>query len=435
MKRVLIITYYWPPSGGAGVQRWLKFVKYFREFGWEPVVYTAENPEAPAMDASLEKDIPENLTVLKTKIWEPYDLYKSFIGQKKEEKINAGFLSEKEKPGLAEKISVWIRGNWFIPDARKFWIKPSVKFLSDYLSINPVDAIVSTGPPHSMHLIGLGLKKKLNIPWLADFRDPWTNIDFYKDLKLTRSSDATHKNLEREVLKHADKIISVGQTMSEEFKNLLGEKKNKFEVITNGYDEDDLFKGEITPDPKFSIAHIGSIGPTRNPVALWKVLSEFVKENTGFASMLEIKLAGKTDVSVDKSLRQFGLEKYAKKISYLPHAEVARIQQQSQVLLLLLNNTPNTKGILTGKLFEYLAAKRPILAIGSEEGDSAAILAETHAGVTCDFTNEKKMREEIVKMFFQFKEGGLSVSGTGIEKYSRRNLTGEMAKALNEIAK
>jgi hypothetical protein len=221
MKKVLIITYYWPPSGGAGVQRWLKFVKYLREFGWEPIVYTPENPEAPATDTSLLKDIPANITVIKQPIWEPYNLYKGFIGQKKEEKINAGFLSEKKKPGLAEKIAVWIRGNWFIPDARRFWIKPSVKFLSEHLRGNPVDVIVSTGPPHSMHLIALKLKKKLNIPWLADFRDPWTTIDFYDKLMLTKSSDKKHKGLELEVLKNADKVVTVSWNWSKDFKKIL----------------------------------------------------------------------------------------------------------------------------------------------------------------------------------------------------------------------
>src|SRR5687768_13552946 len=186
-KKVLIITYYWPPSGGSGVQRWLKFVKYLRDYGWEPIVYTPSNPESPVNDDSLAKDIPSGITILKTEIREPYGLYKKFIGRKKDEKISAAFLTEKKKPKLAERIAVWIRGNFFIPDARKWWIGPSVSFLSDYLSKNKEDAIVSTGPPHSMHLIALGLKNlpapkeslrtgkagKLNIKWLADFRDPW----------------------------------------------------------------------------------------------------------------------------------------------------------------------------------------------------------------------------------------------------------------------
>ena len=240
MKKVLIITYYWPPSGGAGVQRWLKFVKYMRQFGWEPVVYTAENPEIPVVDTSLEKEIPEGITVLKIPIWEPYSIYKKFIGRKKEDKINASFLSETKKAGLTEKISVWIRGNFFIPDARRFWIKPSIKFLETYLSENKIDYVISSGPPHSMHLIALGLKRKFPLlKWLADFRDPWTNIDFYEKLMLTPMADKKHHRLELSVIKSADCVLSIGSSMSEEFKEMYkasgGINFSKFKVITNGF--------------------------------------------------------------------------------------------------------------------------------------------------------------------------------------------------------
>jgi hypothetical protein len=169
MKKVLIITYYWPPAGGSGVQRWLKMSKYLRDFGWEPVVYTAENGEMPSIDKSLEKHIPEGITVLRSPIWEPYSVYKKFVGQKKDEKIEAGFLSESEKPKRTANIARWVRGNLFTPDARKYWIKASVRYLSKWLGENKVDAVVSAGPPHSMHLIALGLQKKLGLPWLADF--------------------------------------------------------------------------------------------------------------------------------------------------------------------------------------------------------------------------------------------------------------------------
>jgi len=218
-KKALIITYYWPPGGGAGVQRWLKFVKYLREFGWEPVIYTPENGEMPVIDSSLEKDVPDGVTVIRRPIWEPYSLYKKFVGAGKDEKINTGFLTEKKRPGLAEKLSVWMRGNLFIPDARKYWIKPSVKFLRSYLKKNPVDVIISTGPPHSMHMIALPLSRELNVPWVADFRDPWTNIDYYKDLKLTKSADRKHHQMEKEVVTGATGIVVVGQRMKEEFES------------------------------------------------------------------------------------------------------------------------------------------------------------------------------------------------------------------------
>ena len=204
-RRVLIITYYWPPKGGSGVQRWLKFSKYLRTFGYEPVVFTALEGEAPLWDESFNKDVAENMEVIKVPFWEPYGFYKKFIGKKKTEKIETGFLRENKRPKLTESLSVWIRGNLFIPDARKYWIKPSVKYLNNYLKNNPVDAMVSTGPPHSTHMIAMALKKKANIPWVADFRDPWTKIDFYRQLKLTRWADKKHKRLEKEVLTQADK--------------------------------------------------------------------------------------------------------------------------------------------------------------------------------------------------------------------------------------
>ncbi|MFA6922837.1 MAG: glycosyltransferase family 4 protein [Bacteroidales bacterium] len=431
MKKVLIITYYWPPAGGAGVQRWLKFTKYLRDFGWEPVIYTPENPEVPEEDNSLLKDIPENITVLKLPIWEPYHIYKKIIGQKKTQKINSAFLSETKKPKFTEQISVWIRGNFFIPDARKFWIKPSVKFLSTSLKQNPVDAIISTGPPHSMHLIALQLQKKLNIPWLADFRDPWTNIDFYKDLKLTGRADKKHHKLELEVLKNATSIITIGKTIAGDFKNIFN---RKYEVITNGYDTDDVAIGNIELDKKFSIAHIGTLVKTRNPVALWKALKELI-QNQEFADALEIKLVGKVDYFVKQSIEEFNLTEFIKRIDYMPHSEVIKFQQESQVLLLLINDTPNAKSILTGKFFEYLSAKRPILCIGTTEGDAAEILKETNSGLISDFNDVEILKKNIMEFYNKYKENKLVSENKGIEKYSRLELTKKLAVVLHNIAK
>jgi glycosyltransferase involved in cell wall biosynthesis len=430
MKKVLIITYYWPPSGGAGVQRWLKFAKYLPEFGWEPVIYTPENPERPAVDHSLEKDIPENITVLKTKIVEPYSVYKRFVGRKKEDVIKTGFLSEKKNPSLAETISVWIRGNLFIPDARKFWIKPSIKFLSRYLQSNPVDVIISTGPPHSMHLIALGVKNKLNVPWLVDFRDPWTHIDYYNDLMLTRRSDQKHKALELEVLKQADQVVVVSEGMKRLFKTI---HNRDYHVITNGYDADDLPAEVPEPDKKFSIAHIGSMVKSRNPETLWRVLSEMVNVDPQFAADLEIKLVGQADRVVLESLKKHNLEKYLNLIHYLPHNQVIKEQMKSAVLLLLINDTPNAKMILTGKFFEYLAAGRPILCIGPEDGDAANVLRIINAGFIADHTNQKTLKEHLKTLFSRFKEMKPNAKSVSIEKYSRYNLTYKLTQILNKM--
>lgn len=432
MKKVLVITYYWPPSGGAGVQRWLKFVKYFREFGWEPVVYTPENPEVPATDQSLLKEIPENLTVLKTKVWEPYSAYKRFVGRKKDDSIKAGFLSEKKNPSFTEKISVWIRGNYFIPDARKFWIKPSIKYLLAYLKENPVDAMVSTGPPHSMHMIALGVKKKLNIPWLADFRDPWTNIDFYKKLMLSVKADRKHRQMEQEVLKTADKLVTVSWNWAKDFEQLGAPKT---EVITNGYDPDDFIELKNSPSEKFEIIHIGSMNKDRNPIVFWEVLHELINENDAFAVNFKITLIGQTDYSVFESIEKNILSSFVEKIDYKPHNELMAIAGGASVLLLPLNDTPNVSGIIPGKLFEYLALNKPIFCIGPENGDSAKIINECKAGIVSSFEDKEKMKNELLKLFNDYTADRNSVAegSANRNKYSRQKLAGKMAGLLNEL--
>ena len=432
MKKVLIITYYWIPSGGAGVQRWVKFAKYLRQYGWEPIIYTPENPEYPSIDHSFEKDIPADITVLKTPIWEPYNVYRNLTG-KKNQAINAGFISENKKQGWKDKLSIWIRGNFLIPDPRRFWIKPSVGFLSDYLKENPVDAIITTGPPHSMHLIGMGLKKNFpSLPWVADFRDPWTNIDFYKDLNLTWFADKIHHKLEREVLQKADTVLVVSRGMEEEFAPM---KPKKLQVITNGYDESDVQVGTLALDGRFSISHIGTLNAARNPRIVWKVLSEICAENSAFKNDLQIQLVGKVDFSVLEDIQSYGLQEQLLKIDYLSHSEAIAKQNTSQVLMLLINQSGNAKGILTGKFFEYLAAKRPILAVGPTDGDAAVVLNETGAGVIVDFADEQETKTVIQNYYNQYKKGTLSVQSESVERFSRRSLTGELAGLLDGFGK
>lgn len=431
MKKALIITYYWPPSGGAGVQRWLKFVKYLRQFQWEPIVYCPEGPEYPEIDTSLSKDIPEGLEVLRYPIWEPYEIYKRFIGRGKDEKISAGFLAEEKRVSLTEKISIWVRGNLFIPDARKFWIAPSVKYLSSYLATHPVDVIISTGPPHSCHLIARQLKKKFNIPWVADFRDPWTNIDFYQDLMLSRAADRKHHRLEKAVLMEADAVIAISPGLAEEFQQIY---PREIMMITNGYDEDDMLNtAAVEPDKKFSLVHIGSLVPARNPHILWTVLEKMITEDPGFKADLEIKLVGKVDYTVRESLEKAGLTPYFNKVDYIPHDQVAMLMRQSMVLLLLVNQTPNAKGILTGKFFEYLGARRPILAIGPANGDLAAILKETEAGFISDFDDIENLERNLRQMYQQYKSGTLKINSFNTSIYSRKSLTGKLADVMNRV--
>ena len=429
-KKVLIITYYWPPAGGAGVQRWLKFVKYLPQKGWDPVIYTPENGEMPVADPSLLKDIPPGITVLKTKIWEPYEWYKKFVGVGSNEKINTGFLTEKKKPGLAEKISVWIRGNFFIPDARCYWIQPSVRFLSSYLKQHKVDAIVSTGPPHSMHLIAMKVASTHGIPWLADFRDPWTNIDYYKDLMLSGKADRKHHQLEKEVITSANRVVVVGNTMKEEFETAY---RRNVDVITNGFDPDDFPPSGKYRKTGFTIAHIGSLVRSRNPDSLWKAISLLRREIPEFNSEIKIRLTGKVDVAVRTAIEASGLTDITSYVAYLPHDQVVTEQQNASLQLLLLNNTPNAKGILTGKLFEYMASGSPILAIGPPDGDAAAVLAESETGACYDFNDIEGIKNALLSAFRIHQSGEMTAGKRKLEKWTREALTSKLADILDQM--
>ena len=432
MKRVLIITYYWPPSGGSGVQRWLKMSKYLPEYGWQPVIYTAENAEYPIVDTSLEKDVLPGMEVIRRPIVEPYTFYKKFLGIKKEETIKVGFASETKKTGWKAKAAMWVRGNLFIPDARCWWVKPSVKYLKNYLKEHPVDAIISTGPPHSMHLIAMKLKELLGIPWIADFRDPWTEIDFYEDLHLSKWADRKQHKMEREVLTKADKVVTIGWDCARG----LGRIGNRnVRVIPNGFDwETDLHSGATPPTEAFTLTHLGVIAPSRNAPQLWLALKELKAENENFEKKLKIRLIGQVDQSVVENLKAEGLSENVEIVPYIPHDEVQKAQQSSQVLLLLINNAPNAKGILTGKLFEYLASGRPILCIGPEDGDAARILKETQSGISVGFEDKEKMKKVIKELYSKYLVHDLpNNTNANIEKYSRKSQSEQYANFLNAL--
>jgi len=433
MKKVLIITYYWPPSGGGGVQRWVKFVKYMRDYGWEPIVFTPENPERPALDESLLKEIPEGTTVLKNRVWEPYLYYKKLTGKKNSDQIQTAFLAEKKSTSnVLENLAIWVRGNFFIPDARIFWIKPSIRFLNTYLENNPVDVIISTGPPHSAHMIAASLKRKLNIPWLADFRDPWTNIDYYHELRLFKWADRKHHRLEKQVLKEANDVTVISPGMRREFEAIV---PRVYTVIPNGYDREDIKQSGVTSQGKnkFSITHVGSLTKTRNPKNLWQALLELVSEDAGFARDLEIHNVGKIDFLAVESLDKFHLKKYLRKTDYLPHDQVIVEQQKASLLLLLVNDTPNAKLILTGKIFEYLSSQRPIICIAPEDGDAANVINSTNSGKVFGFQEVDSLKQYLFDCFQLFKHNKLQINSVGVEKYERKNLTYSMCSQLNKL--
>jgi len=423
MKKALIITYYWPPAGGSGVQRWLKFVKYFREFGIEPIVYTVENPNYPILDNSLINDIPKNIEVLKYPIWEPNN-FLPFFGKKKTE--SAGFLNP--NPSIFGKIMQYIRANYFIPDARKFWVKPSVKYLKKYLSESEIDVVITTGPPHSLHLIGLKLKKEIGVNWIADFRDPWTEIDYFHQLPLSKKAIEKHHYLEEEVLKNADAVLVVGNTMKSKYDKF----NSNVVTVTNGFDGE-IVDSIIELDAKFTITHIGLMNADRNSKMLWEVLAEIRNENEAFKSDFQLKLIGKMDTSVLNEISKHELSENVEIVNYVAHNEVVEFQKKSQVLLLVVNNVPSAKGIITGKIFEYLMAKRPILAIAPSDGDLATIIKQTNSGIVVDFNNSVLLKKTILDLYLKFCNNNLVVASENIEQFNRKQLTAKVAEIIYKI--
>ncbi|MFO8146022.1 MAG: glycosyl transferase family 1 [Gillisia sp.] len=426
MKKVLIITYYWPPAGGPGVQRWLKFVKYLRDFDIEPVVYIPENPDYPLMDETLKNEIPKDISILKKRIFEPYFLAGMF-SKKQTSTISSGIINAEKEQSFIQKLLLFIRGNFFIPDARKFWVKPSIKYLSEYIQKNNIDTIITTGPPHSVHLIGLGLKEKQAIRWIADFRDPWTSIGYHKKLKLTETSEIKHKNLEKKVLKEASDIITTSFTTKAEFEKLTN---TTITVITNGYDF--LPTSEVKLDEKFTISHIGSLLSGRDPKNLWLVLGELVKEDLDFSKDFRLKLVGAVSDEVENSIKNSGLQEHFDLIGYVSHPEALRIQRSSQVLLLVEINSEETRGIIPGKLFEYMAAKRPVLALGPKKWDVEKILQETGSGNYFNYWDRENLKFRILEYYNLYKKDALRSDSKNIEKYSRKNLTQKLAELLHQ---
>lgn len=432
-KKVLIITYYWPPAGGPGVQRALYFVKYLRDFGWEPIVYTVENGEYHNTDPSFEHEIPENVEVLKKPSREPYYWYKLLTGRKKEEKLKPALVTEKTGRPLLQRTAVWIRGNFFIPDARMWWIRPSVRFITGYLKDNPVDAVFSTSPPQSVHLIARNVSRKMNIPWVADFRDPWTKVHYFDDLTLSRRALKKHRILEKSVLTEARRVTAVSWSMAEDFERLSG---RAIDVITNGYD---LPENLLQPAPPefdgIKIFFMGSLPEKRNPIQFWEVLKSWIAQNNITPGDLNFLFIGNIDPAILRYLNETGLQDFISSKTYIPHNEIWDYLHRSDVLFFI--GTPGKKDVINLKIFEYLAVQKPILSISSAGGDIEKILKETAAGLNADFDQPEIALKNFIRFYEAFQNHTLRHIGSSakdsVARFSRRNLTRELALLLDEI--
>ena len=385
-------------------------------------------PIGVTKDESLLQQV-KGIRVVPTPIWEPNNLYGKFTNQKNKGG-HVGFLSEEAvKPSWKTRLSMWLRANLFIPDAKSIWYFTSQTAIDAFLKEEKVDVIISTGPPQTTHLIARRISKKHGIPWVADFRDPWTNIDFFHKLPLTSLARFIHKKLEKSVLKEATKVVTVSWSWRDDFMKLYN---REVEIITNGFDPAD-FDSEKKPSQKFTLTHSGSINPDRNHSVLWKALRGLLNENKAFEESFLLEIIGPVDASLKTSIVAFGMEKYVNFIPFLKHREAIEKLCQSEVLLLLINDAPNIDGIIPGKLYEYLAARRPILAIGNPNGDFNKILKETGTGSCNDFTDEKGLSAQILIYFEAFQKGELNAHLSNIEAFSRQNLAKKYCSLLDQI--
>ncbi len=431
-KRVLIITYYWPPAGGIGVQRCLKFAKYLHQQGWEPVVYTASNALYSYYDESGYKDIPAGLEVIKHRITEPFGLYKLLSGRKKTEPVPNPIHVRSKKPNILDRLAVWIRGNLFIPDARSLWIRPSVRFLSKYLKQYPVDAVLSDGPPHTNTVIACRISKKFNLPWLADFQDPWTQVDYYKLLKLTRRADRKHREMEQEVFRTAKAITIASPTWKKDIEKIGARNVH---VVYYGYDEDD-FKG-ISPDQEesFIISHAGLLGYDRNPETFFKVIRDILSEHPQRKKALKLLFPGSIDFSVKEAIQQLGLSEITELPGTLSRPEALKITLRSTLLLLPLNKAENARGRIPGKLFEYLRSGKPILALGPTDSDVAGILEKTDHGKCFEYNDYEGIKDFITKHFISFEHSEPIFCKKDVSEYSVENQVGIIRNLLEKITK
>jgi len=423
MKKILIITYYWPPAGGSGVQRWLKFTKYLPKYNWQPIIYTPENPYFEVQDVALLNDIPAEAEIWKTPIWEPYALKDKLFG-KGSESQSAGVITNKKS--LKNKVLNWVRGNVFIPDPKIYWVKPSIKILLKKIKKEGIEHIITTGPPHSMHLIGLGLKKAMpNLKWIADFRDPWSEMDLLDEFHLSSSSTKKHKDLEKEVLQTADVALTVSETWVEDLKRLGGDR---VELITNGYDAADFELKSKTND-KFIIGYYGLLNHLRNPKNLWKSLADLCDENSDFNDKLEIHLSGNIDGEVLAEIEYYlQLKEKVKQLGYISHAQVLHQYNEADLLLLLLFNSKSGVGNYPGKIFEYFAAQKPILAFGPEGSDTQSLINETKSGLFFNYDAED-IKNEILNIFNSKNE----FKTEGLEKFSREKLANDLSILLSNL--
>ncbi|MFO7863174.1 MAG: glycosyltransferase [Salinivirgaceae bacterium] len=430
-NKVLIITYYWPPASGPGVQRFLKFCKYLPVFGWKPYVVTVENGTYSSTDATLAQDIPASASVVKTKTSEPFTIYNRLTGTKKNSGT-VGMINMDSKQSLLKQASVYVRANFFVPDARKGWNKHAVAAAKELIRKENIENIITTGPPQSTHLIGLKLKQDLGVNWIADFRDPWTTVYYNDMLPRTNATKVRDKKLEDKVLAAADKVVVVSDGLKDEF----ADRNNDISVIYNGFDEHDMaYMPWEDKNKKCIIASIGNFKPNQNINTLWQALAELKEENEEFAHSVKISLTGNIDNSVLNSFKKFGIESMLEINDYVPHMEATKRMMIADLLLFIVPQTPRNHLIITGKLFEYIASRTPIFSVGPIAGNAAQILEKAQRARMIEYDDKSELKKALREYFNKWQSADKPIKHpeSGLWEFSRKGLTEKLADQLNEL--
>lgn len=421
---MLIISYYWPPSGGPGVQRWLKFVKYLPEFNIEPILFIPKNANYPLLDKSLSDDVNKDLKVIQFPITEISGFLPKF---KFLNSVRSGNISKPHNQSLLQKIIFFIRGNLFIPDMKIFWKSSSVNFLSDYLPKNNIDTIITTGPPHSVHLIGLELKRKLNINWISDFRDPWVKLNYLNRFHLLPFSRKSHISLRNKVLINSNAVIVTSERLKDLFSNIT----SNIYKITNGFDY--IIK-ENNLDNKFSISHIGSLYPERNPEFLWDSIEELFEGS--FKKDLQINFIGNTSEKIKKELSRRKFHNHVRFYDYVDYNRALELMCSSQALLMIEVNDEESSYAIPGKLFDYLNSKRPIISIGPNISEVSEILNNTNSGKFFNYHDKRNLKLYINQLYKSYKNGTNIISDKSkIDMFKRINLTKKLSEVIVTVDK
>ncbi|ARA92991.1 group 1 glycosyl transferase [Rhodothermaceae bacterium RA] len=433
MKRVLLITYYFPPSGGPGVQRVLKFAKYLPAAGWQPAVLTVADGAFPERDAALHHDVAPDLAIHRTTSWDPFQWYARLVGRPPEQAARLG--SVQGASDWKERLAAWVRANVFLPDARVGWVPFAVAEGRRLLAGEGFDAILTSGPPHSTHLTGWLLHRQTGVPWLADFRDPWTDINYYHELPHTALARRLDAALERGVLRHASAVTTVSPSWQRLLAARTPDRPDAVHVVQNGFDVDDFVAsaGVESEADRFTLTYVGSLYASRNPVVVWQALRRLREE--GSLPRFRLRLVGKVDPVVRASLTEAGLDDVVEEPGYRPHDEAVAWMRRSHLLLLVVEAFPHNAGMITGKLYEYLASGRPVLGIGPVQGDAAALLRATGGGEMMGYAERDRVAA-CVRAHYEAWAAGRPPAGAppeALRPFTRRRQTERLADVLDRL--